>query len=308
MSFETSPPNFIPSPSSLLLPNHLPSPPLPSVSIMKNRETGEPRGFGFVCFTDEATLNAVCDTTHEVDQKRIDVKRAVSKDRAPPSIRGPQEGSGGAPEGGSPSFARGVEYKVFVGGIAYEVEEKVLRAYFEQYGELAECTIMTEPGSQMSRGFGFVKFKTEEGMNKACQNNNQQHFFYNKRMEVRVATARAGNAKFGGPPVPARGVPPAVPTGENLHFFQLAQAFGRSGWKAGFGTYAFGSQGWKVPKWEDCDSYTIDGPSGFSFKKSFLGAGAAQPAGVVGGGGGSKRAPTPTNLDNDNSNDKRQKV
>lgn len=44
----------------------------------------------------------------------------------------------------------------------------------------------------------------------------------------------------------------------------ITQAFGRSGWKAGYGTYAFGKAGWGVQGWEDLN-VTIPERSGFSF-------------------------------------------
>lgn len=40
-----------------------------SVELMKDRNTGKPRGFGFVCFADPATVDLVMQEQHEVCHK-----------------------------------------------------------------------------------------------------------------------------------------------------------------------------------------------------------------------------------------------
>jgi len=47
-------------------------------------------------------------------------------------------------------------------------------------------------------------------------------------------------------------------------FAGLAVAYGRSGWKAGYGTKAFGKAGWAVEGWEDTGG-PVPEQSGFSF-------------------------------------------
>jgi RNA-binding protein Musashi len=40
-----------------------------------------------------------------------------------------------------------------------------LRAYFEQFGEITECTVMRESQTNRSRGFGFLTFKDPKCVN-----------------------------------------------------------------------------------------------------------------------------------------------
>jgi RNA-binding protein Musashi len=40
-----------------------------------------------------------------------------------------------------------------------------LRAYFEQFGEITECTVMRETQTGRSRGFGFLTFKDPKCVN-----------------------------------------------------------------------------------------------------------------------------------------------
>ncbi|KAI8807506.1 hypothetical protein BJ742DRAFT_308585 [Cladochytrium replicatum] len=48
--------------------------------------------------------------------------------------------------------------KVFVGGLNWDTTEDKLRAYFSQFGTIAQCVIMTDSATKRSRGFGFVTF------------------------------------------------------------------------------------------------------------------------------------------------------
>lgn len=48
--------------------------------------------------------------------------------------------------------------KMFIGGIARETTEDSLRSYFEKYGQVKDCILMTDKATGHSRGFGFVTF------------------------------------------------------------------------------------------------------------------------------------------------------
>lgn len=51
---------------------------------------------------------------------------------------------------------------LFVTGIAPSLTESALSALFERYGEVENCSIMLDPHTKESRGFGFVKMTTAE--------------------------------------------------------------------------------------------------------------------------------------------------
>jgi hypothetical protein len=73
--------------------------PVVSVEVMKDRVTGDPRGFAFVVFQDGATVDLVmAEPNHEINHKIVDVKRAQARGIAPPSIHIKGEGEG-QPEG-----------------------------------------------------------------------------------------------------------------------------------------------------------------------------------------------------------------
>ncbi|OQR84639.1 heterogeneous nuclear ribonucleoprotein A1 [Achlya hypogyna] len=60
-----------------------------SAEVMFNRETNKSRGFGFVIFETEASVELVLqDKTHVIDGKSVEVKRAVPRTDAPPTTTG----------------------------------------------------------------------------------------------------------------------------------------------------------------------------------------------------------------------------
>ena len=60
--------------------------PVVTVEVMKDRATGDPRGFAFVVFEEDATIELVVASAHEINHKVVDVKRAQARGAAPPSI------------------------------------------------------------------------------------------------------------------------------------------------------------------------------------------------------------------------------
>ncbi len=57
--------------------------------------------------------------------------------------------------------------KLFVANLSYDVTDDVLRKAFEECGDVEEAQVIMDRGTGRSRGFGFVKMATEEGMNAA---------------------------------------------------------------------------------------------------------------------------------------------
>jgi hypothetical protein len=86
------------------------------VEIMRDRVTGNPRGFCFIIFdSDEAVEKIVNHGKHIVDEKGVDVKRAQARGQAPPSIH---RGPGGPPgaQGGGAGASGGGGNNTFGGG------------------------------------------------------------------------------------------------------------------------------------------------------------------------------------------------
>jgi RNA-binding protein Musashi len=51
-----------------------------SVEVMRDRNTGDPRGFAFVCFGSDDTVELILASgPHEINNKIVDVKRAQAR-------------------------------------------------------------------------------------------------------------------------------------------------------------------------------------------------------------------------------------
>jgi hypothetical protein len=48
--------------------------------------------------------------------------------------------------------------KIFVGGLNRETTAEALRDHFQQFGEIADSVVVSQPGTKKSRCFGFVEF------------------------------------------------------------------------------------------------------------------------------------------------------
>jgi len=93
-----------------------------------------------------------------------------------------------------------VTKKLYVGNLPYNATETELRALFEQVGEIAEVTVITDRETGRSKGFGFVEMATEEGAQEAIRKFNG--FDLNGRPltvnEARPREERSGGGGFGG--------------------------------------------------------------------------------------------------------------
>ncbi|WP_200848637.1 RNA-binding protein, partial [Klebsiella pneumoniae] len=64
-----------------------------------------------------------------------------------------------------------VEYRCFVGGLAWASTEDTLNDAFAKYG-IVETKIINDRDTGRSRGFGFVTFKDEGSMRQAIEEMN----------------------------------------------------------------------------------------------------------------------------------------
>ena len=67
-----------------------------------------------------------------------------------------------------------VEYRCFVGGLAWTTDDQSLERAFSQFGEVVESKIINDRETGRSRGFGFVTFKDEQSMRDAIEGMNGQ--------------------------------------------------------------------------------------------------------------------------------------
>lgn len=75
---------------------------------------------------------------------------------------------------------------LYVGGLADEVEEKVLHAAFIPFGDIVDISIPLDYATQKHRGFAFVEFEAAEDAAAAIDNMNDSEI-YGRTLKVNIA-------------------------------------------------------------------------------------------------------------------------
>ncbi|KAI3921614.1 hypothetical protein MKW92_023071 [Papaver armeniacum] len=126
--------------------------------IMKDRVSGQPRGFGFVTYSDASVVDRVIEDTHVINGKQVEIKRTIPKGTM-----------------GSKDLKT---KKIFVGGIPTSINEDEFSGFFSKFGEVKEHQIMRDHASTRSRGFGFITFDSEESVDNILRFSNSRPSTY----------------------------------------------------------------------------------------------------------------------------------
>ncbi|KAJ4837183.1 hypothetical protein Tsubulata_043722 [Turnera subulata] len=110
--------------------------------IMKDRQTGRPRGFGFITYADPSVVDTVIQEDHAINGKQVEIKRTIPK--------------------GSAQTSDFKTKKIFVGGIPTSLNEDEFRNFFSKYGNVVEHEIIRDHATKRSRGFGFIVFDSDK--------------------------------------------------------------------------------------------------------------------------------------------------
>ncbi|KAK7373277.1 hypothetical protein VNO80_06677 [Phaseolus coccineus] len=147
--------------------------------IMKDRKTGQPRGFGFITYADPSVVDIVIEDTHIINGKQVEIKRTIPR---------------GAVGSNSKDFRT---KKIFVGGIPSTVSEDEFRDFFTRYGEVKDHQIMRDHSTNRSRGFGFITYDSEEAVDDLLAVGNKIEFA-GAQVEIKKAEPKKPN-----PPAPS---------------------------------------------------------------------------------------------------------
>lgn len=79
------------------------------------------------------------------------------------------------------------EGKMFIGGLNWETTDDSLRNYFNQFGEVIDCTVMRDNATGRSRGFGFLTFKEPHCVTEVLK---KEHFLDGKIIDPKRAIPR----------------------------------------------------------------------------------------------------------------------
>ncbi|RZC44574.1 hypothetical protein C5167_037522 [Papaver somniferum] len=90
-----------------------------------------------------------------------------------------------------------VEYRCFVGGLAWATTDESLTKAFSTFGDVVESKIINDRETGRSRGFGFVTFSNEQSMRDAIEGMNGQNLD-GRNITVNEAQSRGSGGGGGG--------------------------------------------------------------------------------------------------------------
>jgi RNA recognition motif-containing protein len=88
-----------------------------------------------------------------------------------------------------------MEAKLYVGNLSYDTTEQGLRELFMQAGNVVSAVLIKEPGTNRSKGFGFVEMSSQSEVQKAISMFNG--YTLNER-QLTVNVARPREERGGG--------------------------------------------------------------------------------------------------------------
>uniref|UniRef100_A0A8C1LEG2 Zgc:110796 n=1 Tax=Cyprinus carpio TaxID=7962 RepID=A0A8C1LEG2_CYPCA len=83
---------------------------------------------------------------------------------------------------------------MFIGGLSWQTTQEGLKEYFCKFGEVKECMVMRDPVTKRSRGFGFVTYVDQTGVDKVLAQN--RHELDSKTIDPKVAFPRRAQPKL----------------------------------------------------------------------------------------------------------------
>ena len=117
--------------------------------VMKDKETGKSRGFGFVTYSNSSMVDELMrNRPHVIDGRQVEAKRAT-----------PREDSGR-------QEIQATVKKLYIGGMRDCLSEIDLDSYFSRYGTITDSIIMKDKETNKTRGFGFITFDDYDPVDK----------------------------------------------------------------------------------------------------------------------------------------------
>jgi len=109
---------------------------------------------------------------------------------------------------------------LFVTGISPRLTESEIQRLFEKYGEVENCSIMRDPHTRESRGFGFVKMVTSDQAD-AAKNGLNGEVYEGRTLSIEKARRSKPRTptpgKYFGPPKRGKSSGPTIPDNQLSH-------------------------------------------------------------------------------------------
>ncbi|XP_068310995.1 RNA-binding protein 1-like [Pyrus communis] len=151
--------------------------------IARDRSNHNPRGFGFVWFSDISSADKALEDPHVILGRTVEVKKAIPRPRNQHQSR---------------MLSRSVENetqfrtkKIFVGGLSAGLTEDGFKNYFEKFGSVSDVVVMHDYKTRRPRGFGFITFDSEDSVENVMQES--FHELNGRSVEVKRAVPKEEN-------------------------------------------------------------------------------------------------------------------
>jgi len=198
--------------------------PLNASKIVRDRHTGYSYGFGFVDFVSEADAMRAVDTLNglHLQNKRIKVAFARTGDNI---------------KGGN----------LYVRNLPVDMNQDQVHEIFTPYGTVVQCRVLTDQGTGMSKGIGFVLFETRNQAQEAIDSLNGHVLEgYHETLSVQFAEDNKGKARPPAVIISSRGRGAYPTPGGRGGFGGASRGGGGFGGRGGFGGVR-GGGGYGVP-------------------------------------------------------------
>ncbi|XP_074852807.1 SRA stem-loop-interacting RNA-binding protein, mitochondrial [Carettochelys insculpta] len=96
------------------------------------------------------------------------------------------------------AVARGLAprlFEIFVYRVHWTLAPKDIREYFSQFGTIRRCTLPFDKNTGFHKGFCFVGFTSEEGLNNALQK--ESHVIDGFKLQVQQQQLRSSPSQYG---------------------------------------------------------------------------------------------------------------
>ncbi|KAI3520258.1 hypothetical protein L1887_09556 [Cichorium endivia] len=137
------------------------------VEVVYDKISGRSRGFGFVTMSSVKEVEAATRqfNGYELDGRQLRVNSGPAPSKGESTFRGSRDGGRGGGFGGGRNLDN--TNKVYVGNLAWSVDNLALETLFQEQGNVMEARVVYDRDSGRSKGFGFVTYGSEEEVNKA---------------------------------------------------------------------------------------------------------------------------------------------
>ncbi|KAI5068437.1 hypothetical protein GOP47_0016782 [Adiantum capillus-veneris] len=126
------------------------------VEVIYDKESGRSRGFGFVTMSSVEDCNTAIEKLDGADYAGRTLR-----------VNFPNRNRGDAPTPRAPRMDQNNSNKLFVGNLAWGVDDGMLHDLFSEHGKVLEARVVNDRETGRSRGFGFVTMSTEAEVNQA---------------------------------------------------------------------------------------------------------------------------------------------